>query len=133
MKLENILIIFLVQNTSAWLFDLDLNLNSALCPGGAYTANKCSYLQDSFRSDVLAPTMMGIEKELKANRRNDFIVEALLAVGLLVNIIVSIYLLIKTKYLLRRIRNKYSRIVVVSNNQMINIFFSLGIFNSHIV
>ena len=106
MKFENILIIFLVQNTSAWLFDLDLNLNSALCPGGAYTANKGSYLQDSFRSDVLAPTMMGIEKELKANRRNDFIVEALLAVGLLFNMIVSIYLLIKTKYLLKRIRNK---------------------------
>ena len=79
MKLEIILIVFLVQNISAWLFDLDLNLNSALRPGGAYTANKGSYLQDSFRSDVLAPTMMGIEKELKANHRNDFIVEALLA------------------------------------------------------
>ena len=74
MKLEIILIVFLVQNISAWLFDLDLNLNSALRPGGAYTANKGSYLQDSFRSDVLAPTMMGIEKELKANRQNDFIV-----------------------------------------------------------
>ena len=46
--------------------------------------------------------MMDIEKELKANRRNDFIVEALLAVGLLFNMIVSLYLLIKT----RRIRSK---------------------------
>ena len=93
---------FLVHGISAWLFDLDLNLNSALRPGGAYTANKGSYLQDSF----MAPTMMDIEKELKANRRNYFIVEALLVVGLLVNMVVSIYLLIKTKYLMRRIRNK---------------------------
>ena len=106
MKFELLFIVFLVHGISAWLFDLDLNLNSALLPSGAYTQNKGSYLQDSFRSDVLAPTMMGIEKELKANRRNDFIVEALLVVGLLVNMVVSIYLLIKTKYLMRRIRNK---------------------------
>ena len=106
MKFEIVFIVFLVNGTSAWLFDLDLNLNSALRPGGAYTANKGCYLQDSFRNDVLAPTMMGIEKELKANHRNDFIVEALLVVGLLVNMVVSIYLLIKTKYLMRRIRNK---------------------------
>ena len=78
------------------------SLTSALHPGRAYTANKDGYLQDSFRIDVSAPTMMGIDKELKAN----FIVEALLVVGLLVNIVVSIYLLIKTKYLMRRIRNK---------------------------
>ena len=105
MKIKNILIIlsiFWVQDTYGWLFNLDLHLNSALRPGGAYTANKGSYLQDSFRTEVLTPTMMDIEKELKANRRNDFIVEALLAVGLLFNIIVSLYLLIKT----RRIRSK---------------------------
>ena len=97
-----ILSIFWVQDTYGWLFNLDLHLNSALKPGGAYTANKGSYLQDSFRSEVLTPTMMDIEKELKANRRNDFIVEALLAVGLLFNMIVSLYLLIKT----RRFRSK---------------------------
>ena len=68
-------------------------------------ANKRSYLQDSFRSNLLAPTMMGIKKELKANHRNDFNVEALLVAGLLVDMDVSIYLLIKTKYLMRRIRN----------------------------
>ena len=96
----------MVNNISALFFVLDLNLNRALRPGGAYTANKGSYLQDSFRSDVLAPTMMGIEKELKSNRRNDFIVEALLTVGLLINMVVSIYLLVKIKYLMRRIRNK---------------------------
>ena len=106
MKLEVVFIVFLVKSISAWLFDLDLNLNSVYCPGGAYTANKGSYIHGSFRRDVLAPTMMGIEKELMANRRNVFIVQALLVVGLLVNMVVSIYLLIKTKYLMRRIRNK---------------------------
>ena len=77
MKLEVVFIVFLVNGITVWLFDLELNLNSALHPGGAYTAYG-SYLQDNSRSAALAPTMMGIEKELKANRRNDFIVEALL-------------------------------------------------------
>ena len=38
-----ILSIFWVQDTYGWLFSLDLNLNSALKPGGAYIANKGSY------------------------------------------------------------------------------------------
>ena len=60
-----------------------------------------------FRSEVLAPTMMGIETELRANCSNDFNVEAMLVVGLLFNMVMSSYLLINTKYLMRRIRNKY--------------------------
>ena len=43
--------IILGQNR-AFVFDMDVKLDSALQPGGALSRNKGSYLYDSFRTEV---------------------------------------------------------------------------------
>ena len=49
---------------------------------------------------VLIPTVNDIVQELKSNRKNDFIVEFILAIGVVGNLMINIYLgMIRCQYL----------------------------------
>ena len=69
--------------TKAFIFDMDLKLDSALQKGGALSRNTGSYLFDSFRTEVLTPAFAAVLKELKNNHRSDIIVEGTLFVLLI--------------------------------------------------
>ena len=78
-----------------------MKVNTARLPGSDYTKNSLKYLQDSFREQVLVPTVTGIVEELKNNRKNDFIVETILMTGLVANLLFNIYLGVKLKLLMK--------------------------------
>ena len=84
-------------STGCWLFDLGLKVNSALLPGSTYTKNSGKYLQDSFHETVLIPTVN--------NRKNDFIVEFILGMGVVGNLVINIFLGIKLRLITKKVKN----------------------------
>ena len=104
MRIEIIIVGCFLGSTGCWLFDLGLKVNSALLPGSTYTKNSGKYLQDSFRETVLIPTVNDIVKELKSNRKNDFIVEFTLAMGVVGNLMINIFLGTKLRLATRKIK-----------------------------
>ena len=105
MRIEIIMVGCFLGSTGCWLFDLGLKVNSALLPGSTYTKNSGKYLQDSFRETVLIPTVNDIVQELKSNRKNDFIVEFILGMGVVGNLVINIFLGIKLRLITKKIKN----------------------------
>ena len=105
MKIEILMVGCFLSSTGCWLFDLCLKVNSALLPGSTYTKKSGKYLQDSFRETVLVPTVNDIVQELKSNRKNDFIVEFILAIGVVGNLMINIYLGFKLRMMMKKIKN----------------------------
>ena len=54
---------------------------------------------------VLIPTVNDIVQELKSNRKNGFIVEFILAIGVVGNLMINIYLGIKLRLMTKKIKN----------------------------
>ena len=67
-----------VSLVKAFIFDMDVKLDSALQKGGALSRNTGSYLFDSFRTEVLTPAFASVLRELKNNHKSDIIVEGTL-------------------------------------------------------
>jgi hypothetical protein len=67
----------------AFIFDMDVKLDSALQKGGALSRNTGSYLFDSFRTEVLTPAFASVLRELKKNHKSDVIVEGSLFIILI--------------------------------------------------
>ena len=67
-----------VSLVKAFIFDMDVKLDSALQKGGALSRNTGSYLFDSFRTKVLTPAFPSVLRELKNNHKSDIIVEGTL-------------------------------------------------------
>ena len=105
MKIEILIVGCVISSTGCWLFDFGLKVNSALLPGSTYTKKSGKYLQDSFHEIVLIPTFNDIVQELKSNRKNNFIVEFILAIGVVGNIMVNIYLGLKLRMMTKKIKN----------------------------
>ena len=53
---------------------------------------------------VLIPTVNDIVQELKSNRKNDFIVEFILAIGVVGNLMINIFLGIKLRLTTKKIK-----------------------------
>ena len=76
-----ILVIMSTPLTSQdFIFDLDLKLDSALKKCGALSRSTGAYLFDSFRTEVLTPAFASVIEELKANHKNDVIMNGVLFV-----------------------------------------------------
>ena len=54
---------------------------------------------------VLIPIVNDIVQELKSNRKNDFIVEFILAIGVVGNLMINIYLGFKLRMMTKKIKN----------------------------
>ena len=54
---------------------------------------------------VLIPTVNDIVQELKSNRKNYFIVEFILGMGLVGNLVINIFLGIKLRLMTKKIKN----------------------------
>ena len=67
----------------AFIFDMDVKLDSALQKGGALSRNTGNYLFDSFRTEVLTPAFASVLRELKNNHKSDIIVEGTLFILLI--------------------------------------------------
>ena len=72
-----------VSLVKAFIFDMDVKLDSALQKGGALSRNTGSYLFDSFRTEVLTPAFASVLRELKKNHKSDVIVEGSLFIILI--------------------------------------------------
>ena len=72
-----------VSLVKAFIFDMDVKLDSALQKGGALSRNTGSYLFDSFRTEVLTPAFASVLRELKNNHKSDIIVEGTLFILLI--------------------------------------------------
>ena len=105
MKIEILMVVCFLSSTGCWLLDLGLKVNSALLPESTYTKKSWKYLQDSFQETVLIPTVNDIVQELKSNRKNDFIVEFILAIGVVGNLMINIYLGIMVRLMTKKIKN----------------------------
>ena len=81
----------------SFIFDLDLKLDSALQKGGTLSRNTCSYLYDSFRTEIVVPAFNVVVKELRANQRSDVITEGVLFLLVLVLGGLMLALWLKTK------------------------------------
>ena len=80
MRIKIIIVGCFLGSTGCWLFDLGLKVNSALLP-----------------NDIV--------QELKSNRKNDFIVEFILAIGVVGNLVINIFLGIKLRLITKKIKN----------------------------
>ena len=67
-----------VSLVKAFIFDMDVKLDSELQKGGALSRNTGSYLFDLFRTEVLTPAFASVLRELKNNHESDIIVEGTL-------------------------------------------------------
>ena len=81
----------------AFIFDMEVKLDSALQPGGALSRNKGAYLYDSFRTEVLTPAFQAILAELKSNHRSDVVTESVLGMTLILLLVLILILWIKLK------------------------------------
>ena len=54
---------------------------------------------------VLIPTVNDIVQELKSNRKNDFIVEFILGMGVVGNLVINIFLGIKLRLITKKMIN----------------------------
>ena len=80
MVIQILLIMSTPLTSQAFIFDLDLKLDSALKKGGALSRNTGAYLFDSFRTEVLTSAFASVIDELKANHKNDVITNGVLFV-----------------------------------------------------
>ena len=80
MVIQILLIMSTPLTSQAFIFDLDLKLDSALKKGGALSRNTGAYLFDSFRTEVLTPAFASVIDELKANHKNDVVTNVLIFV-----------------------------------------------------
>ena len=84
----------------AWWLDLDLSIDSALEGSNHFdsTRNGGSYLRDSFRTEVLNPSLDRIIKAIRQIRRSDERVEGTLSALLGITILCLGYLAFSVKY-----------------------------------
>ena len=73
------ILVSLISLSKGFIFNMDLDLHTALEKGNQIPFGSGGYLRDSFRKNVLVPGFRAVEEELRSNRRSDVIIESLLA------------------------------------------------------
>ena len=92
-------IITCIQNVEGYFWDLDIGIHAGLQRGNGLSKQTGSYLQDSFRTNVIAPTILQIVDSLKKEHREN-VIQDLHIFGLFLTSLVlgSISFYIKRKF-----------------------------------
>ena len=106
-----VILVGLMGLTKGFIFNMDLDLHTALEKGNQIPVGSGGYLRDSFRKNVLVPGFRAVEEELRSNRRSDMIVESLLAGA-------TLALVIGIGALTLKLRNLRKEMITLKNKEV---------------